>query len=136
MRQIERDCRVVRAVSAVIGKQGLAYQPAISAETVGAEAIHLQLAVLRPGLLAKAHKHHSHETAIYVLSGRSGMWYGENLSKQIEVGPGDFVYIPADMPHQPYNPSDSEDCVVLIARTDPNEQESVVLLPNIERSSL
>ena len=40
---------------------------------------------------------------------------------------GDFVYIPAGLPHQPFNPSDRV-ARALIARTDPNEQESVVLL--------
>ena len=40
---------------------------------------------------------------------------------------GDYIYIPAGVPHQPYNPSDSP-CRALIARTDPHEQESVVLL--------
>jgi uncharacterized RmlC-like cupin family protein len=37
------------------------------------------------------------------------------------------------MPHLPYNLSDTENCVALIARTDPNEQESVVLLPELDR---
>jgi uncharacterized RmlC-like cupin family protein len=41
---------------------------------------------------------------------------------------GDFLYIPANTPHLPYNASDTEPCVGVIARTDPNEQESVTLL--------
>jgi uncharacterized RmlC-like cupin family protein len=40
---------------------------------------------------------------------------------------GDFVYIPAGVPHQPYNPFE-EPARAVLARTDPNEQESVVLL--------
>jgi uncharacterized RmlC-like cupin family protein len=36
------------------------------------------------------------------------------------------------MPHLPYNPSTTEDAVAIIARTDPNEQESVVLLPHLD----
>jgi uncharacterized RmlC-like cupin family protein len=32
------------------------------------------------------------------------------------------------MPHMPHNPSDSEACAAVLARIDPNEQESVVLL--------
>ena len=32
----------------------------------------------------------------------------------------------------PYNPSATETVVAVIARTDPNEQESVVLLPELE----
>lgn len=35
------------------------------------------------------------------------------------------------MPHLPYN-LDVESCVAVIARTDPNEQESIVLLPELE----
>lgn len=48
------------------------------------------------------------------------------------VKPGDFFYIPADVPHLPYNPSQTETVTAVIARTDPNEQESVVLLPELE----
>ena len=68
------------------------------------------------------------------MSGISGMWFGEDLEHHCVVKAGDFLYIPADMPHQPYNPSETENCVAIIARTDPNEQESVVLLPHLEGS--
>ena len=40
---------------------------------------------------------------------------------------GEFVYLPASVPHQPYNPIDKV-AKALISRTDPNEQESVVLV--------
>jgi uncharacterized RmlC-like cupin family protein len=126
------NCRIVRAGQPVEGKQGLMYAPAISAESSGAQAIHMQMLTIPPGGRAKAHKHASHETAIYMLSGISAMWYGHQLEHHVEVKAGDFVYIPADMPHLPYNPSLSEDAVAIIARTDPNEQESVVLLPELE----
>ena len=54
--------------------------------------------------------------------------YGEGLRERLEAKAGDFVYIPAGMPHLPANPSHSEPCTAVLARTDPNEQESVVLL--------
>jgi uncharacterized RmlC-like cupin family protein len=85
--------------------------------------------------LLKAHKHDDHETAIYVLSGESGCWYGDKLQHHLIAHAGDFLYIPANMPHLPYNLSDTESCVAVIARTDPNEQESVVLLPELENCS-
>jgi uncharacterized RmlC-like cupin family protein len=47
--------------------------------------------------------------------------------------PGDFFYIPAGVPHLPHNPSETVPYVGIIARTDPNEQESVVLLPKLDR---
>jgi hypothetical protein len=37
------------------------------------------------------------------------------------------LFIPADIPNQPYNPSDTEEVVAIVARNDPNEQESVEL---------
>jgi uncharacterized RmlC-like cupin family protein len=125
-------CTVLRAGAPFIGKQGFSYAAAVAAETVGSSAIHMQLLTMPPGGRAKAHKHEAHETAIYVLSGQGGMYYGERLEHHLTSGPGEFVYIPANVPHLPYNMSETEPCIAVIARTDPNEQESVVLLPELE----
>jgi len=126
------DCAVVKAGEPFIGKQGLSYAAAVSAETVGAKGIHLQMVTIPPGGRAKAHKHLAHETALYVLSGESGMDYGERLEHRLYAQAGDYLYIPANMPHRPFNTSKTLPCVAIIARTDPNEQESVVLLPELE----
>ena len=124
-------CRVLKAGGTYEGKQGFRYTAGISAETTGAEGICLMLLTIQPGDRAKAHLHESHETAIYVLSGESVMWYGERLENRVAARAGDMVYIPAGMPHLPANVSDAP-CVAVIARTDPNEQESVVLRPDLE----
>jgi uncharacterized RmlC-like cupin family protein len=126
-------CRVVRAEAEVAGKQGHLYARGISAQSAGAQGIHLQLVRMPPGARAKAHKHEGHETAIYVLSGESGTWYGDRLEHHVIARAGDFLYIPANVPHLPYNLSDTESCVAVIARTDPNDQESVVLLPGLDK---
>ena len=125
-------CRLLQAGEAFTGKQGLQYNVGISAESVGSQAIHMQLVTIPPGGRARAHKHATHETAIYVLTGESGIWHGERLEHHTIVRPGDFFYIPADVPHLPYNPSATETVTAVIARTDPNEQESVVLLPELD----
>jgi uncharacterized RmlC-like cupin family protein len=125
-------CRVVDAQPVFIGKQTFLYAPGISAESVGAQGIHLQIVTIAPGQRAKAHKHEGHETAIYILSGESGVFYGERLEEHLNARAGNFIYIPAGMPHLPYNLSATENCVAMIARTDPNEQESVVLLPELD----
>ena len=80
-----------------------------------------------PGAEAKPHYHEAHETAIYMLEGASEFRHGPHLENLDRVEAGDFVYIPAGVPHQPFNPTDKP-AKALIARTDPNEQESVVLL--------
>ena len=125
-------CTVIRASESYKGKQGLSYFAGISAESAGAQAICLHLLTIPPGGRAHAHLHENHETAIYVLSGEAEMWYGEELREYMLTRAGDFVYIPAGMPHLPSNPSKTETCLALIARTDPNEQESVVLLPELD----
>jgi uncharacterized RmlC-like cupin family protein len=133
MNQAVPTCRVVRAEAEVAGKQGHLYARGISAQSAGAQGIHLQLVRMPPGARAKAHKHEGHETAIYVLSGESGTWYGEKLEHHVIARAGDFLYIPANVPHLPYNLSGTESCVAVIARTDPNDQESVVLLPGLDK---
>jgi len=45
--------------------------------------------------------------------------------------PGDFLYIPAGLPHVAVNRSQTP-AFVVEARTDPNEQESVVLRPDLD----
>lgn len=125
-------CRVIRASDYYQGKQGVQYFAGISKESAGATGLCLHLLTIPPGGRAQAHLHAGHESAIYVLSGRAVTYFGEDLSQQVEAGPGDFLYIPAGMPHLPANLSNTEPCTAIIARTDPNEQESVVLLPALD----
>src|SRR5260370_3093344 len=127
-------CRVVGAVAEASGKQGHLhlYTPGISAQSVGERRIHLQIVRFPPEGRANGHKHDGHETAIYVLSGESGIWYSERLEQHLIARAGEFLYIPANMPHLPYNLSASESCLAVIARTHPNDQESVVLLPELD----
>jgi uncharacterized RmlC-like cupin family protein len=128
----DRKAVMVRAGAQFTSRQGHLLTPGISAQTAGAQRIHLQIATIEPGMRARAHKHADHETALYALSGTSAMRYGDKLEHHVVVHAGDFLYIPANVPHLPYNPSDTERCVVVVARTDPNEQESVILLPDLD----
>ena len=128
----QSECVLVRGGRQITGKQGLDYTVGISAESAGAQGIHMQMLTMPPGARAKAHKHATHETAIYAVSGVSHVWHGEHLEHHSIVEAGDYFYIPADVPHLPYNPSKTETVVAIIARTDPNEQESVALLPELE----
>ena len=124
-------CRVVRGCDSVIGKQGLAFAPGISAQSVGAKAIHLEILTIPPGARAKAHKHVSHETAIYMISGEATTYFGDRLEHSFVTRGGDFAYIGANVPHLPIN-TGREPAIAVVARTDPNEQESVELLPELD----
>jgi uncharacterized RmlC-like cupin family protein len=125
------DCKVFRATDTYEGKQGFNYFAGISAESAGSHGICMHLLTIAPGQRAKAHLHEEHETAIYVLSGETQMWYGERLEHHLTVRAGDMLYIPAGVPHLPVNLTD-QPATVVIARTDPNEQESVVLRPELD----
>lgn len=125
------ECRKIRPSDRYAGKQGFTYDAGIAAETVGSTAICMHLLTVPPGGRAKAHKHATHETAIYQMTGQSVMYWGPRLENRMEAEAGDLIYIPADTPHLPFNPG-PETCTAIIARTDPNEQESVVLLPQLE----
>jgi uncharacterized RmlC-like cupin family protein len=125
-------CVLLRPESTFEGKQGLSYFTGISAETAGASGICMHKLTLPPGARAKAHKHEQHETAIYMIEGVAEVLYGEGLREHAVMKPGDYFYIPAGVPHLPYNPSPTESCTAILARTDPNEQESVVLLPELD----
>lgn len=126
-----KDCRKLRAGNTYSGKQGFDYFEGIAKETTGAQGICMHILTIPPGGRAKAHKHATHETAIYQLTGNAVMYWGERLENRMETQAGDMIYIPADVPHLPFNPTDQPVSAV-IARTDPHEQESVVLLPELE----
>jgi uncharacterized RmlC-like cupin family protein len=131
-RESELTCHVVRQGDAYVGKQALAYAPGISAETVGAHGINMQVVTIPPHGRAKAHLHAAHETAGYVLRGEIQLRHGSTLQHHTVIHAGEFLYIPAGVPHLPYNIGETE-AVAILARTDPNEQESVVLLSDLDK---
>jgi len=125
-------CQVIQPSGGYEGKQGLDYVDGISAESVGSQAICMMSLTVPPGQHAKAHLHENHETAIYVISGEATMWFGDELSECLTVKAGEFLYIPAGVPHLPANLSEDEPVIAILSRTDPNEQESVTLLPELD----
>ena len=129
-----KKCFTVQASEAYQGKQGLTYFAGVAAETVGARGICMHLLTVPPGARAKAHLHEGHETAVYVLAGESLTIFGDKMQYAQRSKAGDIVYIPAGVPHMPVNLS-NEPVQAVIARTDPNEQESVNLLPELEAAA-
>jgi uncharacterized RmlC-like cupin family protein len=123
-----QTCTLISGAGTYSGKQGLEYFNGVSSATSGARGLCLHVVTIPPGGRAKPHLHENHESAIHVVSGEAGMWYGEGLREHMWMKAGDFVHIPAGVPHLPYNPSETVPCVGVVARTDPNEQESVTLL--------
>ena len=121
------DIVTVRNAEETGSKQALPTFPGISGMTAGAK--HLSKVVIPPGATAKAHVHKGYESAVYLLQGRVRTRYGEGLKKSVVNVAGDFIFIPADVPHEPTNLSATEAAIAIVVRNDPDEQEHVVLYP-------
>jgi uncharacterized RmlC-like cupin family protein len=117
----------IRPSADMMTRQQLPYFVGIAGSTAGATGLSMNLVVIPPGGAAKPHIHRGYETAIYLLKGRVQTRYGPRLRQSMFNEAGDFIFIPADVPHQPVNLSDTEPAHAIVARNDPNEQESVVL---------
>lgn len=117
------ECRVIRGGEGFRGKQGLDYFAGVSAQSAGAGGICMHMAVIPPCTEAKPHHHEAHETAIFRIDGSTSFRHGPNLEFTDVVNEGDYVYIPAGVPHQPFNPT-SKMARAIIARTDANKQEA------------
>ncbi len=117
----------VRPKETFISKQQLPNFEGISAQTAGTKHLCMHLVVIPPGGKAIAHYHNGYETTIYIIKGRAETRYGEKLEHSSINEAGDFLFIPANLPHQPINLSETDEVIAVVARNDPNEQESVVI---------
>jgi len=113
--------------------QKLPYFVGISGATAGSKGISMNLVIIPAGGSAEPHFHRDYETAIYLVKGKVETRYGKDLQQSVINEAGDFLFIPAGVPHQPHNLSDTEAAHAIVSRNDPNEQENVVLYnPDIE----
>lgn len=131
------DIITVRPEVTIDTLQKLPNYVGISNKTAGATAISMNIVIIPPGASAQPHYHDGFETTIYLLKGEVQTFYGEDLAKSCVNRPGDFVFIPAGLPHQAVNLSNESEAVAIVARNDANEQESVKLYtPGSHRTSL
>ncbi|HKD66023.1 MAG TPA: cupin domain-containing protein [Candidatus Binataceae bacterium] len=108
---------------------GMTRAAAIDHARVGAQKIWAGTVKVLPDARTGAHHHGALESVIYVLRGRARMRWGERLEYQDEAGPGDFIYVPAWVPHQEINASPNEPLECVLVRSD---SESVVVNLDIE----
>jgi len=118
---------VIRSEGSYEGRQGVELSTGVSAATAGSTALCMHVVIIPPGTRGTPHLHDGHETAIWISSGEVEVWHGDNLTDRTVLHAGDFLYVPPGMPHLPVNHGDVP-MVSVIARTDPAEQESVVVL--------
>ena len=86
--------------------RGMLRRPGIQADNTGAKRIWLGLVTCEPNTQGSPHHHGEAETAAYVLSGQVRVYFGEGLNEYVDAGPGDFIFVPAYLPHIEANVTD------------------------------
>jgi uncharacterized RmlC-like cupin family protein len=124
-------CRVVASGGAYVGRQNLRYLAGLTGRSVGARGICMTVATLPSGARAKAHLHREIETAVYIVEGEAATYFGDALQHVVLARAGEYVYIPADLPHLVVNQS-AADCRALVAHTAADDQAGIVLLPHLD----
>ena len=108
---------------------GMTRAAAITHARTGATKLWAGTVTIHPNAKTGAHHHGDLESIIYVVSGRARMRWGERLEFLAEAGPGDFIYVPAYVPHQEINAKRDEPLECVLVRSG---QEPVVVNLEIE----
>jgi uncharacterized RmlC-like cupin family protein len=93
----------------------------ISQATTGASNIYMGVFRVPPGARSRAHYHERCESAVYMLSGRLKVRWGDHLQEELVLEPRDLVYVPPRETHVLENLSADEPAEYVVARDAPQE---------------
>ena len=93
----------------------------ISQATAGTHNIYMGVFRVPAGARSRPHYHANCESAVYMLSGRLLVRWGEHLEESVELQHGDLVYVPPRETHILENLSDSDPAEYVVARDAPTE---------------
>ena len=103
---------------------GMSRAAAITHASAGAKKLWAGTVVVDPNVKTGAHHHGELETVLYIVRGRARFRWGENLEFVDEAGPGDFIFVPAFVPHQEINARPDEPVEAVVVRSG---QEPIVV---------
>ena len=103
---------------------GMRRLAAVSHALVGSEKLWAGVMIAEPGMASAVHHHGDQETVVFVLSGRSKVRWGSRLEQEADLEAGDFLFIPALLPHQEINPSADQSVIWVVMRS---AQEAAVV---------
>lgn len=98
----------------------------ISQTTVGALNIYMARFRVPAGARSRPHYHENCESTLYMLTGGLRVRWGDHLEKQLELEPGDMLYVPPRETHVVENVSDTEPADYVVARDSPHEDAVIV----------
>lgn len=130
-----KEILVLHPPEAQMAKQDIPQFFGVSRATAGASGLSMNVTAFPPGGKSNTHMHRDYETAIYGVDGNIALFYGERLENVVTAAKGDFIFIPAFLPHKAYNLSTTRGATFITARNDANEQENVVVTPEADDGS-
>jgi uncharacterized RmlC-like cupin family protein len=93
----------------------------ISQATAGASNIYMGVFRVPGGARSRPHYHANCESAVYMLSGRLRVRWGDRLERELALEPRDLVYVPPRETHVLENLSETEPAEYVVARDAPDE---------------
>ena len=126
------DLRVIKPDQRDLGTAqtpGMFRAEGVGALTVDADGLWAGHVTMSRGVRSAPHHHGHTESAIYIISGKARLRYGENLEKVVEADAGDFIFVPAYIVHQEINARDDEPVVMIVSRNSPDNVVVNVELP-------
>jgi uncharacterized RmlC-like cupin family protein len=107
---------------------------AIDAASVGSENLWVGVVTVDAATSTGAHHHGDVDSVVCVTIGRIAIRWGDRLEHRAEAGPGDFIYIPANLVHQEINESDSEPVESIVIRSGDNIVVNVAMADDLART--
>lgn len=98
----------------------------VSQATAGATNIYMGVFRVPAGASSQPHYHERCESAVYLLSGRLEVRWGDRLEQVVEIGRGDMVYVPPRETHVLRELTGTEPAEYVVARDSPTEDAVVV----------
>lgn len=105
---------------------GIQYKLGLSGKNTNAKNLSMNVAMIPPGAVAKAHIHVDFEVMLYILQGRVRHEYGPGLRTIVENEAGDFIFIEPGVPHEVFNVSDTEPVIAIVARSSAEEWDKII----------
>lgn len=118
----------IRSNSPIITRQQVQIYPGITKASAGSTQLSMNRIILPAGMKGLRHMHKDAETVIYILEGKSRTLIGEKGEIVVDNKAGDFIFIPANVWHQPTNVS-KKPVIAIEVRADADDQQNVILEP-------
>ena len=118
----------IRTNTSIITRQKVQLYPGVTKASADSTQLSMNRIILPAGMKGLRHMHKDAETVIFIIEGNSRTLIGENGEIAVDNKAGDFIFIPANVWHQPSNVSKNR-VIAIEARADADDQQNVILAP-------